>query len=116
MDATRVRGLLPLHDMAMLDEPQQWIIGIAAIRGHDFPVVDLGGKLGIRRGSQGRHPCVVAVEIAGPRLVGFIADRVSDVISIRNPDLSAATMRIAGRTRRVLNPDQILTEEVALSL
>ena len=116
MDATRIRGLLPLHDMLLLDEPQQWIVGIAAIRGRDFPVVDLRGKLGIRHGSHGRHPCVIAVEVAGPRLIGFIADRVSEVISLRNPDLSSGTLRIAGRTRRILDPDKILTEQVALSL
>ncbi len=114
MDATVIRGLLPVHDIVMLDEPQQWIVGIAAIRGRDFPVVDLRGKLGIAHGSHGRQPCVVVVEIAGPRLVGFIADRVSEVMEIRKPDLSNGTLRIAGRTRRVLDPQKILTEEAVL--
>lgn len=116
MDATRIRGLLPVEDMIALDQPQQWIIGIAAIRGHDFPVVDLRGKLGIPRGSGGRSPCVVAVEVTGPRLIGFIADRVSEVLTLRNVDRSSPTLRITGRTRRVLDPDQILTDDVALSL
>ncbi len=114
MDATRVRGLLPVDDVLPLDPPQEWIIGIAAIRGHDFPVVDLRGKLGIAKGSHGRTPCIVVVEVAGPRLVGFIADRVSEVLNLRNVDAAAKTMRITGRTRRVLDPDQILTDEVVL--
>ena len=114
MDAMRIRGLLPLHDMQLLDQPQQWIVGIAAIRGRDFPVVDLCEKLGVRHSSHGRTPCIVAVEVAGARLIGFIADRVSEVITLRNPDLSSGTLRIAGRTRRIFDPDKILSEEVAL--
>ena len=111
MDATRVRGLLPIHDLVLLDEPQQWIIGIASIRGHDFPVIDLRGKLGIVPGSHGRTPCIVAVEAEGPKLIGFVADRVSRVLQIRNADADASTMRICGRTRRVLDLDQILTSD-----
>ncbi len=116
MDATRVRGLLPLHDLVSLDRPQEWIVGIAAIRGRDFPVVDLRGKLGIPNGSHGRTPCVVVVEVAGSRLVGFIADRVSEVIQLRKPDLSHGRLRISGRTRRIFDPDKILSEDVAFSL
>ena len=116
MNAARIRGLLPVHDVVPLDRPQEWITGIAAVRGRDFPVIDLRGKLGIPRGSRGRQPCVVVVEVAGPRLAGFIADRVSGVITIRQADPSATSMRIAGRTRRVLDPDQILTDEVALKI
>ncbi len=116
MDATRIRGLLPIHDITLLDNPQEWIIGIAAIRGRDFPVVDLRGKLGIPKGSLGRTPCVVAVEVAGPKLIGFVADRVSEVITLRKPDLSGGNLRIMGRTRRIFHPDRILTEEVAFSL
>jgi len=116
MDASCVRGLLPVQDMLMLDEPQQWIVGIAAIQGRDFPVIDLRGKLGIRHASVGRRPCIVVVEIAGPRLAGFVADRVSDVIELRSPDPEARTIRVSGRTRRILDPQKILTEEVALSL
>ena len=116
MDATKIRGLLPMHDMVAIDRPQRWITGIASIRGRDFLVVDLPGKLGIADGSHGRQPCIVVVEVAGPRLVGFIADRVSEVLTLRKPDLSIGTLRIAGRTRRILDPDRILTEEAALSL
>lgn len=116
MDASRIRGLLPADDVTMLDEPQEWITGIASIRGHNFPVVDLRGKLGIARGSHGRTPCIVVVEVAGPRLVGFYADRVSEVLNLRMLDLTSGTVRLTGRTRRVLDPDRILTDQVVLNL
>lgn len=115
MEASCIRGLLPLHDLVMLAGPHQWVVGIAAIRERDFPVIDLRAKLGIRHGTRGRRPCIVAVELSGPRLVGFIADRVSDVIELRNHDPASNTVRISGRTRRVFNAE-ILAEDVALSL
>jgi len=115
MEAAHVRGLIPLHEMLRLDHPRGWIVGIAALRGRDFPVIDLPGKLGLAHGSHGRQPCVVVVEAPGPRLVGFIADRVSRVVPLRDPDLSRGTLRIAGRTRRLLDPGQILDEEVVVT-
>ena len=116
MDATRIRGLLPVRDVAMLEKPQQWIIGIGSLRGHDFPVIDVRTKLGIAKGTQGRQPCLVVVEAAGPRLIGFIADRVSQVLTFRDPIPASGTMRISGRTRQVFDPDHVLVEEVALNL
>jgi purine-binding chemotaxis protein CheW len=111
IDATRIRGLLPLHEMTLLERPNEWVCGITSIRGHDFPVVDLRGKLGILPGSHGRLPCVMVVEAAGARLIGFIADRVSEVIDLRECDFQDGHVRVGGRTRRLLDPDQILSEE-----
>lgn len=117
MDATRLRGLLPIHELVPLDAPQgqhpEWICGIASIRGRDFPVVGLRGKLGVAHGSHGRQPCIVAVEVAsadGPRLVGFIADSISEVLTLRERDVLDGVARIGGRPRRVFDPDQLLLE------
>jgi chemotaxis signal transduction protein len=54
----------------------------------------------------------VAVAAAGgDRLAGFVADRVSEVVNLRERDLRDNTVRIKGRLRRLLDPEQILTEE-----
>ncbi len=71
-----VRGILPVHQMTAI-EAHKWICGFAAVSGRDFPVVDLRAKLGIAHGSHGREPFIIVVETRG-RLVGFIADRVSE--------------------------------------
>ncbi|HLH40182.1 MAG TPA: chemotaxis protein CheW [Bryobacteraceae bacterium] len=111
MDAMRIRGLLPLHEMTFLPSSAEAICGAASIRGHDFPVVDLRKKLAIPAGAIGRQPCIVAVEIRGARLIGFIADRVSEVIELRPPQVRKDRVRITGRPRRLLDPDRILTDE-----
>jgi chemotaxis signal transduction protein len=131
MPASRVRGILPAHDVIPIRAPPPstfetlansgpglanlgMICGVATLRGRDFPVVDLRGKLGIAQGSHGRQPCVIVVEVesgSGSRLLGFVADRISEVLMLRDRDFRNGSVRLNGRARRVLNPDLILTEE-----
>jgi chemotaxis signal transduction protein len=118
MHASRVFALFPARELIALETPPSqgsWICGVAAVRGREFPVVDLRGKLGIPRGSRGRDPLVVAVEVISvsgtPRVLGFVADRVSEVLTLRDRDFRNGSVRVSGRSRRVLDPDSILTEE-----
>ncbi len=117
MRAERVRGLLPAHELITLEphSPDSWICGVASVKGRDFPVIDLRGKFGIALGSQGREPLIVAVEVVSitgmQRMLGFVADRVSEVRPLRQRDFRNGSVRISGRSRRVLDPDLILTEQ-----
>ena len=114
MDATRVRAILPLHELVAWDFSHPWMRGFATLGGREFPVVDLRSKLGLAQASQGRQPCIVAVAMTAPgagRLAGFVADRVSAVVSLRERDFHNGVAHTRGRPRRVLDPDQILTED-----
>lgn len=116
MESALVRALLPMHDLQPLDPPAGWILGVANIRGIDFPVIDLRGKLGIPRGTHGRQPCIIAAQAAsphGPRIVGFVADRISEVITLRNHEILAGIVRAHGRRRKIFNPDVLLSENAA---
>ncbi len=110
MFAECVRGILPMHEMTSLEAPHEWICGFAAVGGRDFPLVDLRVKLGIAPGSHGREPFIVVVETGG-RLVGFVADRVTEVMDLRVRNICGGMVRGQGRPRRVLDPDQIISEE-----
>ena len=150
MLTSRVRGILPAHEMIHIDALESskpgpalsnpgfsnsagfsnpapglsnsapgfsnsaMICGVASLRGRDFPVVDLRGKLGIAHGSHGRQPCLIVVEAgsgSGARLIGFVADRISEVLMLRDRDFRKGSVRVNGRSRRVLDPDLILTDE-----
>jgi len=115
LDATRVKGIVPLHDMEAT-EPQpdgpQWLMGRAAVRGQPFEVLDLAGSLGLARKAQGRNPYIIVVdgsEAGGIR--GFPVDRVCDVVLARARDYSHGKLRI-GRPRRVLDADHLFSEPV----
>jgi chemotaxis signal transduction protein len=132
MLASRVRGILPIHDLIPIEAPQSsnpepglinsdprlsdfgMICGVATLRGRDFPVVDLRRRLGIAQGPNGRQPYVIVVELESPsgaRLLGFVADRISEVLMLRDRDFRNGSVRLNGRARRVLDPDLILTDE-----
>lgn len=119
MNAMRVRAILPAQELRPFDAPHSWLRGFATMRGVEFPVVDLRRKLDLAPGSHGKFPCIVVVEASasgGSRLLGFVADRVSRVVALRERDFHNGVVRISGRPRRVLDPDQILNEPELLSL
>lgn len=59
---------------------------------------------------------VAEVNVAeGLQLVGFVADRVSDVVTARERDYTRGKLRTGGRPRVVLDPDAILSREPAVS-
>ena len=84
------------------------------MQGRLVPVVDLRKKMRIAPGGpRGRLPCVVVVEVtgsAGTRLIGFVADCVSEVVTLTRRDSNQGKIRVRGRLRRILNPDQVLSE------
>jgi chemotaxis signal transduction protein len=74
-------------------------------------VIDLRGRLGLTHASYGRHPCIVVIENGAPespRLTGFIADRVSQLIYARDRDFSFGKFYRGGKPRRVLDPALLL--------
>jgi purine-binding chemotaxis protein CheW len=114
IDASRVRGLLPAHDITPVEIPDSYACGFASMLGHEFPVIDLRRKLSIGPGSRGRAPCIIVIE--GLRLVALIADRVSDVVTLRESDIRNDVVRVSGRSRRVLDANEIVTETEMLGL
>jgi chemotaxis signal transduction protein len=110
MPTDRVRGILPMHEMSPLHVTHAWLCGFTCIAGRDLPVVDLRAKLGIARGSHGREPFIVVVETED-HLLGFVADRISELIDARARDFRNGMLRTPGRPRKVLDPDRIMRKE-----
>jgi purine-binding chemotaxis protein CheW len=118
IDAAAVRGILPVRELERVDPNPglanffgPWICGFAILRGRDVPIIDLRAKLNLPGASQDRQRCIVVLEIPGfdgPRLAGFLADRVVDVVPARDRDLSNGRLRATGRTRRILDLDSLL--------
>jgi chemotaxis signal transduction protein len=120
IDAGRVRGILPSHDLVAVPRTHPAFAGIASLGGRPLAVFDLRVKLGLPQVSQGSQPRIVVIEVIGGEgrrhLAGFIVDRVSDVVVYRDRDLSHGALRGNGRPRRLLDPDQIASEDELLCL
>lgn len=114
MRSARVRALLPAYEVIPLETPVSWICGVIAAGRRDCPVIDVRARLGLAPASPGRQPIVVVTDAASPdgmRLFGFVADRVSDVIQLRERDFRGEHARINGKLRRVFDPDLLLADE-----
>jgi chemotaxis signal transduction protein len=109
-----VRGILPLHELAVFSEAglgqAHSAAGFASLGGQGFPVIDLRRKLRIAAPARGREPMIVVLKQSAPegQLVGFVADRVSGVIDARERDYRHGKLHTSGRPRRVLDPDAIV--------
>ena len=99
LDATRIRGLLPVHEMLPINPPRNSICGVVSLSGRQIPVADLRGKLTLPPGPLGRRPGIVVVELRGNRLAGFVADHLSDLITVRDREVQAGRVRVNGRLR-----------------
>jgi chemotaxis signal transduction protein len=124
IQASRLRGILPARELEpVAPSPNlarffgRWTRGFASIRGREIPVIDLCGLLELPHGTHG-HPCIVVVEIPtpeGPRLTGFLADRVTEMVYARERDFSHGKLRLGGRPRRVLDPEVLLASGPAVT-
>lgn len=118
VDAALVRGILPAHRLQpAVPSPNlyrffgQWICGFATLRGQEIPVIDLRGRLNLPPALYGRHPCIVVLEgisPEGPRLAGFLADHVSQIVYARDRDFSFGKLYRGRKARRLLDPALLL--------
>lgn len=118
LPAACLRAVLPARELEpVAPSPSftrffgEWTCGFVIIRGRDVPVVDLRVRLNLTHGTRGRYPCIVVVEIAtedGPRLAGFLADRVAGIVHARERDVVHGKLRFGGRSLRVFDPELLL--------
>ena len=77
--------------MRITEVPQSpsWVEGVVNLRGQIIPVVDLRRRLGLPRAEYGPASRIVVVE-ANTRTIGFIVDRVNEVVRISHSCVDAA--------------------------
>lgn len=97
----RVVEVVRMVALAPVPESAPWVVGMADVRGHHVPVIELGRRLGV----PGRPPdldsrIVVATSPSGPsenRLVGLVVDDAVGVsapgVAERAPSASALVHR-----------------------
>jgi chemotaxis signal transduction protein len=89
------------------------LLGFTSLKGQIVSVIDLRTRLGLAHPGQGSAPKIVVLEfIAGTRkhLLGFVADRISDVVVYRDRDLRSGALRGKGRPRKLVDFDQLVSE------
>jgi chemotaxis signal transduction protein len=113
MEAACVRGILPLTDLEPAADGRSGLLGITSLKGQVVGVIDLRSRLQLPQASEGSQPKIVVLELtAGTRqhLLGFVADRISDVVVYRDRDLRNGALRGKGRPRKLVDFDQLVSD------
>jgi chemotaxis signal transduction protein len=119
MEAACIRGILPLTDLEPAAAGRSGLLGLTSLKGQMVGVIDLRSKLGLSHAAQGSAPKIVVLELtAGTRqhLLGFVADRISDVVVYRDRDLRSGALRGKGRPRKLVDFDQLVGENELAAL
>ena len=118
VEAGTVRLVAPGKDIVPVDHPLPFVCGAVVIRGRRVPVLDLRQRLGLS--DQGDHPGSSVVLLAtgdecGLPLIGIVADRMTEVIELRDRDFRKnviqirAAGRLYGRPKTLLSVARLLT-------
>ena len=98
IDIMSVREIRGWTDTTVLPHAQDYVKGVINLRGAVVPVIDLSARLGLGRLDPGpRH--VIIITMIGQRLVGLLADVVSDILSVPEdtvqpvPDIASESAR-----------------------
>ena len=113
MEAGCIRGILPLTDLEPTATERSGFLGLTSLKGQMVGVIDLRTRLGLPRAGQGSAPKIVILELtSGTRqhLLGFVADRISDVVVYRDRDLRSGSLRGKGRPRKLVDFDRLVSE------
>jgi chemotaxis signal transduction protein len=119
MEAGCIRGILPLTDLEPAAAGRSGFLGLTSLKGQMVGVIDLRTRLGLTYAGQGSAPKIVILELTiGTRqhLLGFVADRISDVVVYRDRDLRSGALRGKGRPRKLVDFDQLVSEAELASL
>jgi len=119
MEAACIRGILPLTDLEPTAAGPSGLLGITSLQGQVVGVIDLRSRLQLPHAGQGSRPKIVILELtAGTRqhLLGFVADRISDLVVYRDRDLRSGALRGKGRPRKLIDFDQLVSENELASL
>jgi chemotaxis signal transduction protein len=113
MEAARVRAILPPSELLSL-AARTGLLGVTTLKGQTVAVLDLCSKLGLPQAGPSPRPKIVVLEVFAegcPHLAGFVADRVSDVVTYRQRDLCNGVLKGKGRPRRLIDFDCLVKEE-----
>jgi chemotaxis signal transduction protein len=114
MEAACIRGILPLTDLEPALAGRSGLLGLTSLKGQMVGVIDLRSRLGLAHAGQGSAPKIVVLELTagtGQHLLGFVADRISDVVVYRDRDLRSGALRGKGRPRKLVDFDQLVGED-----
>ncbi|MDY6974393.1 MAG: chemotaxis protein CheW [Thermodesulfobacteriota bacterium] len=95
MDILKIQEINKHVKMTRVPQAPDYVMGILNLRGQIVTIIDLGKKLGLSSTSLSHESRNIIVNSKG-EYVGFLIDRISDVVQARRDKLEAPPANIGG--------------------
>lgn len=87
IELTRIKEIIRNQELTVVPETPKFILGILNLRGIAVPVIDLRKLFQLPEKRMDEYAVIIVMEILG-RLVGMLVDGVSDMISIKEENIT----------------------------
>lgn len=87
IEISHINEIIAIMKITKVPRTPDFVEGVINLRGSIIPIVDIRGKFGIEKKEHDMNTAIIINEVAGVN-IGFIVDRVEDVLTFDERDLS----------------------------
>lgn len=87
IELTRIKEIIRHQELTVIPEAPVYVMGILSLRGIAVPVIDLRKLFQLSEINIDEYSVIIVMEVLG-RLLGMLVDGVSDMINIKEDDIT----------------------------
>lgn len=87
IELTRIKEIIRYQELTVIPEAPEFVLGILSLRGIAVPVIDLRKLFQLPEKDINEYTVIIVMEVLG-RLLGMLVDGVSDMINIKDDDIT----------------------------
>ena len=87
IELTRIKEIIRHQELTVIPEAPVFVMGILSLRGIAVPVIDLRKLFNLPEKKVNEYSVIIVMEVLG-RLMGMLVDGVSDMINIKEEDIT----------------------------
>ncbi|UWR01065.1 chemotaxis protein CheW [Rhodobacteraceae bacterium S2214] len=95
IEIDRIREIRRWEPITMLPHSPNYVLGVVNLRGAVIPIVDLAVKLGFDPISPTKRNVIIITSFE-TKMVGFLVDAVSEILTVTNEDIKEAPKMNSG--------------------
>lgn len=81
VDILYVQEIIRMVEVTRVPNAAEYVVGVINLRGKVLPIIDLRKRIGLSEKEYDKYTRIVVIEI-GTKIIGFIVDKVNEVIRI----------------------------------
>jgi purine-binding chemotaxis protein CheW len=115
IEITKVREIILITDITRIPETPNFLKGLINLRSMVIPVIDLRVRFGMPEGETTDESRIMVLQ-AGGKTIGIVVDAVSEVLRVKQDQISPPPPTVAGLGREYLSGLVKLDEKLLILL